>query len=249
MRCAAPLLLLLSLTSCSKIADLVGAGTGNCSGPQPYTAGSTVTGTTGSNLCKGPDGSNGQLYSMTLSQPSAMDLTVTASGFPPHLALYTAANDLIAQTNDARLKFFLPAGAYTVFVSSLSNKDGSFTLTSPATELANCATTSGITTKGASISGTLTATDCGNSFSKVDHYDLQLKAGTTLSVTFTVDRLAGLLVLSPTGPLATKEMAGAGTWTTSVSIPSTGYYGVQVESRTTGNGASNLPVSYTITLN
>jgi len=248
MRRVAPVLFLLSLASCSKIADLVGAG-GTCNGPQPYTAGSTATGTTNNSTCKGPDGTNGQVYSMTLAQPSGMDLTLAASGFPGHLGLYTAANDLVAQTNDGKLRVFLPAGAYTVFVSSTSNKDGSYTLTSPATDLANCNSPFALTARGAVISGTVTATDCGNSFSRVDHFDLQLKAGTTLTVTFTVDRVAGLLVQAATGLLASKEMSGAGTWTTSVTIPTTGYYGVQVESRTTGNGASNLPLAYTISLN
>jgi hypothetical protein len=248
MRRVSPVLFLLSLASCSKIADLVGAG-GTCNGPQPYTAGSTVTGVTNNVTCKGPDGTNGQVYSMTLSQQSNMALTLTASGFPGHLGLYTAANDLVAQTNDGSLRAFLPAGAYTVFVSSTSGKDGSYTLTSPAAELANCTTPGGITAKGASISGTLTATDCGNSLSKYDHYDIQLKAGTTLNVTFTVDRVAGLFVVGPTSQLAAREMAGAGTWTTSVTVPATGFYGVRVESRTTGNGASNLPLAYTISLN
>lgn len=225
---------------------------GSCSGPKTYVAGSTITGATGNDNCRGPDGSNGQLYNMTLSQQTNVQLTLSANGFPGFLGLYTASGQPIAQRNTATsVKAFLPAGSYQVFVSSMTDADGTFTLASPNTEISGCTGTlvdGGVTTKGAVISGTLNAADCGNSLSKGDSYDLYLGAGQAVAIGITVDRLSGLFVMGNGGVLANREMTAAGSWSTTVTATTAGYYGVRIESRT-ANGSANLPVTYSITLN
>lgn len=244
------LLLLVPLLTACPLADSLTGNGGTCSGPGSYVVGSTLTGATGSNMCKGPDGTRGMLYTMVLSQQTSMALTVTPSGFPAHLGLYTAASDLVGQTNDGKMYAFLPPGSYQVFVSSLSNADGSFTLTSPPVTLSNCTSPSGgITARGAAVSGVLDTTDCGNTLAKGEGYTLYMKEGTTVSVAFTSDRIAGFFVTSPTGTtLATKEVPAAGTWSTNVTAATAGYYAFRIESRYTSN-STNLPVNYTISVN
>jgi hypothetical protein len=237
-------------SGCAKIAELTGTPTtSDCPGPRTYAAGSTLSGATDSKSCKGPDGSAGQLYSMTLSQQTNLDVSVAASGFSPFLGAYSAAGETIGENNtDAKLKLFLPAGSYQVFVSSINGKDGSFTLASAPTELTGGTVCAGLTTRGASISGALTSADCGGTLSKFDAYDIRLGAGASLTVSFAVDRPAGLFVTNATGgTMASREMTTGGTWNTTITAATAGWYGVRLESRTI-NGASSLPVSYSVSL-
>lgn len=248
-RLLAVLLLAPALSACPLADSLTGSG-GSCTGPESYAAGTTLTGATGSNMCKGPDGSRGRLYTMVLTQQTNLAITVTPSGFPAHLGLYTAANDIVNQTNDGKMFAFLPAGSYQVFVGSLSNADGSFTLSSAPTSLSNCNTTiGGFTTRGAVISGVLDTSDCGNTLAKGEGYAVYVKEGTSLAVTFTSDRVAGFFAVNQAGStLASKEQPAAGSWSTNITATTAGYYGFRLESRTTSTG-NNLPVNYTISIN
>lgn len=248
------LVLLLLLPACSA-SDSTSQG-GTCAGPKTYAAGSTVTGTTIGASCKSPDGSQGELYTMTLTQQSNMLLTVAASGFPGFIGLYTSAGDVIELNNsDLKVKAFLPAGTYQVFVNSTSSAGGTFTLTSPVTSLDGCSSTTGggpdlgHTVKGASFSGTVVATDCGNALSKTDIYEVALKAGAVLNVSITVDRVSGLSVTNPSGAtVASQNMTAAGTFITAVTATTAGRYLLHIESRTV-NGSSNLPLAYSVVLN
>lgn len=245
-----PLLALTVVAGCPTDLKLGSdAGSGACTGPMSYTAGSTATGTTGVNSCRGPDGSNGQLYAMTLAQQTNLQFTLTANGFPGFLGIYTGSGVRIAERNASppMAKVFLPAGSYQVFVGSMSNADGTYSLASVNTEVSDC-TTGGATTKGATIAGTLTASDCGNSLSRGDSYEFYLSAGQSASVSFTVDRVSGMFVMGNGGVLANKEVTAAGTWSTTVTATTAGYYGLRVESRTV-NGSANLPVTYSISIN
>jgi hypothetical protein len=248
-----PLLSLPLVASCHAGDNL----TSSCSGPSAYTAGATVNGTMGVNDCKGPDGSSGQLYTMTLGQQSNLALTVAATDFPPFLGLYTSGGKVIATNNtDTKIKVFLPAGSYQVFVASNSGKGGSFALSSPVAALAGCSSSTGslfavdigITMKGASFSGSITSTDCGAANAKTHLYEMHLATNDTVGTSITVDHPAGLYLVNSTGLLtSSKEMSAAGTWTSTVPASVDGWYTLRIESRTV-NGSSNLPLGYTIAL-
>ena len=249
------MLIPLIVTACSA-SDPTSQGA-SCTGPKTYAPGSTVTGATAGGNCMGPDGSLGQLYSMTVAQQTNIQLTLAATGFPGYLGLYTSSGDVITANNtDLKFKAFVPPGTYQIFVNSVTGQDGTFTLTSPSVGLDGCSNSAGntapadlgFTVIGASLDGTVTALDCGNSLSKTDIYALRLKAGAVLTVSITVDRVSGLSVNMGKGPvLASKEMPAGGTWTSTVTAPATGEYLVHVESRTV-NGSSNLPVVYSVLL-
>ena len=235
-----------------------------CTAPKSYAAGSTITGTTIGAICKSPDGRLGELYNMTLTQQSNVFLTLATTGFPGFIGLYTASGDVIDEegTPDTKIKAFLPAGTYQVFVNDSRSGGGAFTLTSPSVSLEGCTATNGAgvnlnggginlghTVKGASFGGTVVATDCGNALSKTDIYEIGLKAGEVLNLSITVDRLSGLSVTQPGQAIvARQELAAAGTWTTTVTATTAGRYQIHIESRT-ANGSSNLPLAYSVVLN
>lgn len=227
---------------------------------QPYTAGSAVTESLSTNTARGPNGQVGRLYTLTLTQQTNLLFTLTANGFPPFLGLYTATGQAIVEraNTDTSFKAFLPAGTFQVFVDSMNDATGTFTLTSAPTQPNSCmypgSTYSPLsnyhTVKGATLVGTVTTSDCGDSLARTHIYELPLTAGTQLNVSFTVDKFCGLAIRGgPTNTvLASREMAGAGTGTLTATIPSSAYWIVSIESRTNGSGVSSLPVAYTISI-
>lgn len=253
---AAPLLALVATAGCGG----GGLGGSGSSGETPngsaqaYTVGASVTENLASNTARGPNGGVGRLYTLTLAQQTNLLFTLTANGFPPFLGLYTATGQPIVERPSANTSFkaFLPAGTYQVFVDSMDNSSGTFTLTSAPTTPSGCmypgSTYSPLsnyhTVKGAALAGTITTSDCGDALARTHIYELPLTAGTQISVSFTVDKASGVAIHG----LASREMAGAGTGTLTATVPTSGYYTVSIESRTLG-GVSSLPVTYAISIN
>ncbi len=243
------------LGGCSVVDKITGNSSDTCKGASAYTAGATMAGTLGAGNCKGPTGTAGQLYSMTLSQQANLQLTVTTTAFTPFVGLYTSAGKIVAENlTGSPLKAFLPAGSYQVLVTRTSDKDGAFTLTSPTSALGGCASSIGsiseseigVTIRGASFGGTVTATDCGAANAKMHWYRVQLATGDTISTALTVDRVAGLYLVNSTGTtIASKEMTGAGSWSHTYVATADGYFSVHIESRAV-NGVNSLPLNYTV---
>jgi len=252
------LLPLVFAGGCSLVDKITGSSSSTCNGGTAYTALTSVTGATGEHNCKGPDGTDGQKYTLTLTQQTNMLLSVNNATFTPFLGIYTSKGGAIAQsTPDARFKLFLPAGDYQVYVERMAGKDGSFTLASTATSLGGCSSTTGsvasadegVMTRGASFSGTLTSSDCGAVNAKVHLYEVRLATGDTLKTSVTVDQMAGVYLVNTTGaPITSKELPGPGTWTNTYVATADGFHIVRVESRA-ANGSSNLPLKYTISIN
>ena len=242
------------MTSC-KVASVVtgGGGGDSCSGPSPFVPGTTVTGVTsqGANYCVSPEGPLAQMYAMTLSQPENVHLQLTANGFPPHLALFKSNNDLISATNDVptQTRAFLPAGTYKIVVASTSGKDGTYSLTSTPAEQKGCTPGETATILGTTIVGDITSDDCNAGGIQFDFYGLrQLPSGIAVTVSGTVGAPATMLLLGPNGILAEKDIAAAGAFTMTATVPAqTGYYGLRIESRRVNN-ILTLPVPYTVTL-
>lgn len=241
-----------------------GAGGTGSSGETPngsaqaYTAGSSVTESLASNTAQGPNGGVGRLFTLTLTQQTNLQFTLTANGFPPFLGLYTSVGQAIVERANTNTSFkaFLPAGSYQVFVDSMNNASGTFTLNSALAQPGPCLVAGGDqspldnlhTVKGAALAGTITSGDCGNSLAKTHVYELPLAAGAQITVAFTVDKMSGIAIRSSTGTvLASREMAGAGSGTLTATASAAGYHGVHLESRT-ANGLSSLPVTYTVTI-
>lgn len=257
------LLAVLGSGSCAGGGGLGGSGSSWRNNPtgtaQPLTAGATVTADVSSKAAPGPQGGAGQLYTLVLTQQTNLRFNLSASGFPPFLGLYEASGRPICERNasDFWFKAFLPAGTYQVFVSSMSDASGTFTLTSEPTQPGPCSDPSGTNTpitqlhtvKGAALAGTVTAADCGGPLARNHAYEIRLNAGDTVTVTFTTDKMAGFMLWAlPGTQVAGKEMGGAGSGSFTYTAPSTNYYTFYVESRT-ANGVSSLPVTYSVRIN
>lgn len=244
------------LAGCS-LFDKISGGS-SCGGAIAYTAGSTATATLGDKNCESPDGGSGHLYTMTLAQQTNMRVTVTSTAFTPLIAVYTSANKLVAQDLvNGVLNVFLPAGGYKIFVSRSTKNDGPYTLTTPTYALTGCSTTTGtlqvvdmgFTTKGADISGSLKASDCGASNAKMHWYRFRQSSADTVNTTVTVDKQAGMYLINASGDVvASKELPGAGTWTAKYITTADGFLTMRVESRANG-AATNLPLGYNIKIN
>ncbi len=254
----APLALLL-LAACSKIDSVFGSGSSSsCSGATAYTVGTSVSGTLGTHDCKGPNGFNGQLYSLTTSAQTNIKVTVATTAFLPTVDVWTATNKIVGETSvDGTLRAFLPAGSYQIFVYSMAGQNGAFTLTSPPTTLGGgCLTATGsltdsdmgYTLKGAAFNGQLTTADCGAANAKMHWYRVRLTGTDTLNTTVTVDKPAGLYLMNATGSIvAAKEMPAAGTWNNTYISTADGSYTLRIESRAAGT-VSNLPLNYSVAL-
>ena len=257
VRSVALLALAFTLGACSAVEKLTGTG-GSCSGPEAITPSGSVSGQTSGAYCKAPDGSMGHVYTLTATQPTALDISVTPSGFQPWIGAFTASGTLLMQTNTSpwRLKLFLAPGSYLFGVSPVGNKDGSFTLVTAPAEITNCkggpganvSTTgedNGLTMKGAVITGALTNADCGGGTMRGDTYGLSgATAGSTWNFTFTADRAASISVHVGTQAIASKSLTAAGTTTLTVAGSSDYTFRVSVNG-TPGTGAIN----YTLTIN
>lgn len=236
----------------------------SCSNPLALPLSGSLSGSVGgSKPCNEPSagGGEGYPYSLTLAQPTNLEVALATSSFSPYLGVFTAAGELVTQTNSStnsykpmRAKLFLAAGSYRVWVGSL-NGSGSFTLTSAPTALDGCVAPGlgyppypdqGNAVKGVTITGSVATSDCSAPVGSIrfDVYIVYLKAGTTLNLSVTVDRAATLYTSSrlESGWNTTKPMTGAGTWTTSITATSNGYVGVRLE-------ATTVPVAYTVILN
>lgn len=252
-------LVLAAMASCGGGDGAVGGGSwqNNPTGTaQPMTPGATIAADVSTKPAAGPQGGAGQLYTLTLSQQTNLRFELTANGFPPFLGLYEASGRPICERNasDFWFKAFLPAGTYQVFVSSMSNASGPFTLTSTLAQPSPCSDSSGTVTplttlhtvKGASLAGTITSADCGGGGVRTHIYEIRLNAGETIGVSLTTDKLSGFNIWGPPHvQLTGKEMAGAGSGSFTFTAPTTTYYTLNIESRTVGS-VSSLPVTYAV---
>jgi len=254
---AAPLAV-LALTACSKLDQVFGNSSSSTCGATAYTVGSTVSGTMGVKDCKGPNGFSGQLYSLTASAQTNLKVTVVPTGFAPTVSVYTGTNKIVGESSyDGTLRTFLPAGSYQIFVYSITGQGGAYTLTTPTTTLGGGCLSSdgsltdsdiGYTLKGAAFSGQINATDCGALNAKMHWYRIRLTGTDTLNTTVTVDKPAGVYLVSTTGAvIATKELTAPGTWTNKYAVTTDGTFTLRIESRASGS-VSNLPLNYTVSL-
>lgn len=238
-----------------------GSGTSNETpngSAQAYTAGASITESLASNTARGPNGGVGRLYTLSLTQQTNLLFTLTANGFPPFLGLYTATGQPIVERPNTNTSFkaFLPPGTYQVFVDSMNDSSGTFTLNSSPAQVGPCLVPGDQTSldnihtaKGATLAGTITTSDCGGGLARTHVYELPLTAGAQIAVAFTVDKMSGIAIRNASGTvLASREMTAAGSGTLAVTVPTAGYYGLHLESRTSG-GVSSLPVAYTLSIN
>lgn len=250
--------LALSLSGCAAAEKLVSSATGgggSCNGPTPLTASGSVSGSTNGVSCKMPDGSKGNVYTFAPTQPTAVELNLTSSGFTPYFGAWTSTGALIGQTNTApyRFRLFLGAGSYQFGVSAVSG-DGSFTLSSAPVGQSGCSSgpgTSGsfadmgFATRGAVITGALNSADCGGGGGRADGYTVGgATANSSWSFTVTLDRAANFEVYAGSQTLAVKSLNAAGTATVTVTAPSPTDFRFFITG-TPGTGAIN----YTVTVN
>jgi hypothetical protein len=253
----APLAILM-LAACAKIDSIFGNSSSSSCSATVYTLGSTATGTMGVHDCRGPNGFSGQLYSFSATAQTNIRVTVVPTGFAPTVSVFTGTNKIVGESSyNGTLRVFLPADSYQIFVYSLDGRGGAYTLNTPATTLGGGCLTSdgsltesdmGFTLKGAAITGQIIATDCGAVNAKMHWYRIRLAGTDTLNTTVTVDKPAGLYLVSTTGAVvANKELAAPGTWTSTYAATADGTYTLRIESRASGS-VSNLPLNYTVAL-
>ena len=217
---------------------------------RPYVPGTSVTGAfTGSdkNDCAGPPGSPGDQYSLALTGETDLDFTLSATGFPPFLHVYTATNRVVFQGaggSTQRVMAFLSAGEYRIVVGRTDNVNGSYTLTAATAPNSGCPP-NGVfmtTVPGAVIRGVLEASDCGIG-GKGDSYLISLGAGETLTVTTTMDQ-AGQFEFFQDAPGHPQLAAGSIQKNTpkvvTFNVPTTGGYQFIAESV----GLASLPINY-----
>lgn len=226
---AASSVLLASCNAVQKLTDAVGGGT--CNGPATIAASQSVSGKTAGQGCKSPDGNYASLYNFTATQPTALEVTVTPSGFQPWLGAFTSGGARIGQINTTpwRLRMFVAAGSYQFGVAPVGSSDGTFTIATGPADVAGCLAgpggsqayaDAGIAMKGAMVTGAVNNADCGNGSVRADSYNIfGATAGSSLTFTITADRAVNLSVVSNGQSLALKSLSAAGTTTVTVTSP------------------------------
>ncbi len=239
------LLLVPFLAGCPT--DAVTGPSGTCGGPQPYTVGATATGKLGENECSGPGGIVGHLFALALTGQTNFAVSMVPSGFEGVVGLWTASNQLVFEASGSGAigaPVFLPAGQYTLVVGRSKQGAGSYTLSTRTTALTDCGTDAW-TIPGASISGTLTESDCaGAPGVRQDIYFIRLAAGQTINATATMDQPGQLAVFTGTTVLANKQVAKGGSASLSYTATSSGVYSVRAMRDQTTQSQS-----YTISIN
>lgn len=243
-----------ALAACSAN-DVVTEQTEGCTGPTPYQVGATVAGRTGAGDCVGVENSPGQLYSFTLSEPAAIAATAVFTGFRGYLAIARPDNRPIAQTNadeqgaDLTVRAFVPAGSYRIFVASMDNRNGTFTLTSGPGEVDGCEAgrSSGVL-PGAVVAGTIATTDCPGTSTRLDNYLLPLAAGERVTLTLTAARLSGFTAAPANGgaQVVNQVVQPNGTVTASFTSPVAQRYVITVIAYFSQQQPLVLPYAYTL---
>ena len=270
MRTAAVLVLLALSPGCSTSSPT--STTTAPSGGSSPSGGNTVTcstktyspslGATGSfgpddsKDCRGPADVPGDQYTMTLTGQTDIDLTLTPSGLSAVLAVYTENNTRLFRLAGAGVvhqKLFLPAGGYKIAIGRTNSVAGTYTLTSPPATLDSCPAqlSWGLTLVGATITGTVTDSDCGGGSVRTDVYVVPLAAGQTLNLPFTADKFT-YVEASADGPdsklLLSNYIPKSTPTTQSFTAPAAGSYRVAVAYPGPGSGGSSLPINYTFSL-
>lgn len=228
------------------------------------TPGGSVSTNTGDVTCRNSLGEGGNFFSLVITQSSAVMLTVDA---PKRLVaeLYDTADHMIwiSFRDDALPKleapFVLGPGTYVLRVTAYGGSDVRYTVSAPALSLDGCLSQVSLdpvfrvplvnVTKGASISGTLTATSCrdasGTGSLPMLAFWLLSPAPTTFAVTATLDKPGKAVMVG-----IPQEFFGPGSWTKSLvsdqQVPDKSVIWNTALLRFFASSTSVLPVAYTI---
>ena len=105
-----------------------------CTESQAYTIGATVTGLLFTDDCPTPDGKFMELYEFTVAAQRAVTIDLTSDEFDALLYIFNAEGAIVARNDDngisldSRIRTTLPAGTYSIGVTSFDNSEGEFTL-------------------------------------------------------------------------------------------------------------------------
>lgn len=214
---AGPLVAVVLFTSCG---GSLTAPRGNCLPPTPIAATGTVNGIAYSDDCDGPDGSLGDIYSLTLTAQTQVLITLTPSGFEGQVMMLSGNFGDIAGTKlifdvvgngTICAKAFLPPGNYFILAGSAENVGGDYTLTLAPTTSTPCSNVFfNYTVRGADIPGVVVIEDCpaGAPNSRQEAYGLWLAAGEAIQVSIDMNKPGDLLWRRSGNPTA-PDLAGA----------------------------------------
>lgn len=204
------------------------------------TVGGSVTGNTGGNQCRlGTE--TGNLFTLVVTQSSAVTLTVSGNAFPGFIGLYTSDGKYLAARNDKDPSLTIPIvlgpGTYLLRIDTMTGADGPYTLSAPTLATTGCVADPGILmTKGATFSGTLSLSSC--SVPDGRRYQAFLfvaGVASTFSVAVTADKRAFVF----------GRDVDAGTWTQSLSTTAQGNINGTATTLLNQAGVS-LPLTYTV---
>ena len=244
MRRSWALLLLLPLAGCSKLSSVLGPS-GQCAGPQPYTIGSTVTGTLGQNECKGPSELSGHIYTFALTAQTNFSVTMTPSGFEGEFGLYSSNTAVVPEQKHGGpivARAFLPLGSYTLVAGRSKGSKGDYSLTTQPAALDGCQ--SDITnwiTPGANVTGVVADTDCqAAGTGRQDIYEIVLASSQTLTVSVAMDQAGAFALFTGSSAVLARNVAKGGASSFTYTAPSAGSYRVHVQKD------QGPPVNYTM---
>lgn len=128
-------------------------------------------------------------YSFSVTQQTALTMTMTPTNYAGYGAVYTQSGDLVIARSGATgaaitNHMVLPAGDYVMHVAGNTAADlGAYTLSLMPGAASGCTLAVG-TMLGTTVSGSVTASDCVSPISatsRYDYYAVYLPAGTTVS--------------------------------------------------------------------
>lgn len=210
--------------------------------------GGSASGNTGGTLCQLVGGS-GNVFTLTVTQSTAMILTVSGNSFPAYFGIYTAeGKPLDARTsNDSSLTMpvVLGPGGYLLMISSLTPAEGPYTVSAPPLDADRCYEPYRITmTKGASYTSTVGLSSCRtpNGGRRYQLFTFATGDPTTFAVTTTLDKPGQAAWLTESNEF------GPGTWTARLpSAPDGMFQRSRGALLTSASGSStSIPLAYTI---
>lgn len=224
---------LLALAACGETDTSL---PGTCRGLVTYGVGSTATDTLGQNECARPGDVGGHLYRLSLHLHSNIGLTMTPTGFRGVLAVYDSLGTLVWSDNSEgaiAMKLYLPPGAYLAVAGRYGATGGPYTLTSAATAQLDC-TPIGRTIRGASIAGSVTATDCLGALAyRYDTYGVRLTAGQVVTIVANTEATGRIEVIQDASNSVIDAQATVANTDRTIAfiVPATGVYRINVASQ------------------
>jgi hypothetical protein len=184
--------------------------------------------------CKDPDGNVGDAYRLVAMSQITTEFTLTASGFEGALALWAGdimtggGPQILCETRGftcgGSLNVVLPAGTYTVFVTSDDDNRGSYTLTNRPVPPDGCVRY--WTTPGVTVNGNVTLDDCTDARapnSRIESYDMTLTKGQAVRIhMFFPGGFVGV------HPLNINQAVPAGGTDIAFTAPETGRYTIEL---------------------